>query len=191
MSARPEPADILRRHGSMYRHLHADSLSGAQHRVMRAIEQCRTAALGGHLEQCDACGHQRIAFNSCRNRHCPKCQSLARAQWLDDRQADLLPVPYFHVVFTVPESIAAIAFQNKRVVYDILFQATADTLQTFAACAAPKCNATGRLFQSTAPDAKPRSVSFKWVTADSQVSAWIRIGGVLIFEAIDALLMAR
>ncbi|KVQ98752.1 transposase [Burkholderia ubonensis] len=133
MPARPELADIRRRHGSMYRQLHADSLSGAQHRVMRAIEQCRTAALGGHLEQCDACGHQRIAYNSCRNRHCPKCQLLARAQWLDDRQADLLPVPYFHVVFTVPDSIAAIAFQNKRVLYDILFQATADTLQTIAA----------------------------------------------------------
>ncbi|MEX3998752.1 IS91 family transposase [Paraburkholderia sp. EG285A] len=133
MPARLELADILRRHGPVYRQLHADSLSREQHRVMRAIEQCRTAALGGHLEQCDACGHQRISYNSCRNRHCPKCQSLARAQWLEDRQTDLLPVPYFHVVFTVPESIARIAFQNKRMVYEILFQATAETLQTISA----------------------------------------------------------
>nr|WP_241021190.1 IS91 family transposase [Burkholderia sp. Ac-20344] len=133
MSPRLELADILRRHGPTYRHQHADALNRAQYRVMRAIEQCRTAALGGHLEQCDACGHQRIAYNSCRNRHCPKCQSLARARWLDDRHADLLPVPYFHVVFTLPESIAAMAFQNKRVVYEILFQATAETLQTIAA----------------------------------------------------------
>jgi hypothetical protein len=133
MKAPLELADVLRRHGPTYRHLHADSLDREQRRVMRAIEQCRTAALGGHVEQCDACGHQRIAYNSCGNRHCPKCQSLARAQWLERRQADLLPVPYFHVVFTVPQEIAAIAFQNKRIVYDILFQATAEALQTIAA----------------------------------------------------------
>jgi Putative transposase/Transposase zinc-binding domain len=100
---------------------------------MSAIELCRTAALGGHLEECDSCGHQRPAFNSCRNRHCPKCQSLARAQWLEDRQAELLPVPYFHVVFTVPEEIAALAYQNKEVIYRILFRATAETLRTIAA----------------------------------------------------------
>jgi hypothetical protein len=102
-------------------------------KVLSAIERCRTAALGGHVEQCDACGHQRVAFNSCRNRHCPKCQSLTRAQWLEDRQAELLPVEYFHVVFTVPQEIAAIAYQNKAVVYDILFHATAGTLRTIAA----------------------------------------------------------
>ncbi len=100
---------------------------------MTDIERCRTAALGGHLEQCDACGHQRISFNSCRSRHCPKCQSLTRALWLEDRQAELLPVEYFHVVFTVPQEIAAIAYQNKTVVYDILFRATAETLRTIAA----------------------------------------------------------
>jgi hypothetical protein len=100
---------------------------------MRAIERCRTAALGGHLEQCDDCGHQRIAFNSCRDRHCPKCQSLVRAQWLEDRQAELLPVEYFHVVFTVPQEIAAIAYQNKATVYDTLFHAAAETLRTIAA----------------------------------------------------------
>jgi hypothetical protein len=132
-TAQLEVADVLRRYGTAYRQTHSGSLSRAQRRVMSAVELCRTAALGGHVEQCDACGHQRIAYNSCRNRHCPRCQSLARAQWLDDRQADLLPVPYFHVVFTVPEEIAAIAYQNKAVVYDILFQATAETLQTIAA----------------------------------------------------------
>ncbi len=128
-----EVADIFRQVGPAYRQDHADSLSRGQCRVMRDIERCRTAELGGHVEQCDACGHQRISFNSCRSRHCPKCQSLTRAQWLEDRQAELLPVEYFHVVFTVPQQIAAIAYQNKAVVYDILFRATAETLRTIAA----------------------------------------------------------
>lgn len=128
-----EVADIFRQTGPAYRQKHAGALSYGQRRVMSAIERCRTAALGGHVEQCDACGHQRIAFNSCRNRHCPKCQSLVRAQWLQDRQAELLPVEYFHVVFTVPQTIAAIAYQNKAVVYDILFRATAETLRMIAA----------------------------------------------------------
>src|SRR3954469_11093507 len=100
---------------------------------MSAIERCRTVALGGHVEQCDDCGYQRVAYNSCRNRNCPKCQSLARAQWLADRQAELLDVPYFHVVFTVPDEVATIAFQNKPVVYDILFHAAAETLRRIAA----------------------------------------------------------
>ncbi|MFZ4539346.1 IS91 family transposase [Propionivibrio sp.] len=128
-----EVADIFRQAGPRYREQHATALSCGQRGVMSAIERCRTAALGGHVEQCDACGHQRIAFNSCRNRHCPKCQSLVRAQWLEDRQADLLPVEYFHVVFTLPEVVAAIAYQNKAVVYDLLFRATAETLRTIAA----------------------------------------------------------
>ena len=128
-----EVADVFRRYGSAYRQQHAGSLSRGQRRVMSAIELCRSAALGGHLEQCNSCGHQRPAYNSCRNRHCPKCQSLARAQWLEDRQAELLPVEYFHVVFTVPQEIAAIAYQNKEVVYGILFRATAETLRTIAA----------------------------------------------------------
>jgi len=128
-----EMADILRQIGPAYRRDHAEHLSRGQRCVMSAIERCRTAALGGHVEQCDACGHQRIAFNSCRNRHCPKCQSLVRAQWLEDRKAELLPVEYFHVVFTVPREIAAVAYQNKAVVYDILFRATAETLRTIAA----------------------------------------------------------
>jgi hypothetical protein len=100
---------------------------------MTAIERCRTAALGGHVEMCDRCGHLRNAYNSCADRHCPKCQSLARAEWIQERQAELLNVPYFHVVFTVPEEIAAIALQNKRTVYGILFQATAETLRLIAA----------------------------------------------------------
>jgi Putative transposase/Transposase zinc-binding domain len=101
--------------------------------VMRAIELCRTAALGGHAEQCEDCGTIRIAYNSCRNRHCPKCQGLARAQWVADRNAELLPVPYFHIVFTVPAPVAAIALQNKRTVYDILFKAAADTIRIISA----------------------------------------------------------
>ena len=100
---------------------------------MIAIENCRTAALGGHVERCGDCGHQRVSFNSCRDRNCPKCQGLARAQWLEDRQAELLDVPYFHVVFTVPSQIEVIAFQNQTVVYDILFRAASETLRTIAA----------------------------------------------------------
>ena len=126
-----EVADIFRQHGDDFRLTHA--LSPEQRRVMRAIERCRTAALGGHVEQCDACGHQRIAYNSCRNRHCPKCQSLAKARWLQARLDDLLPVEYFHVVFTLPEQLAAVALQNKRVVYNLLFAAASQTLRTIAA----------------------------------------------------------
>jgi hypothetical protein len=128
-----EVADIFRRYGADYRLQHGASLSVAQRRVMTAIEVCRTAVLGGHLEQCDRCGHERNAYNSCANRHCPKCQSLARAEWLEDRRSELLNTQYFHVVFTVPEQIARIAYQNKKVVYGILFRATADTLRTIAA----------------------------------------------------------
>ena len=130
---RLEVGDVFRRYGEIFRQQHAGSLSRAQLRVMTAIECCRTAALGGHIEQCDQCHFQRIAYNSCRDRHCPKCQSLARAQWIEDRQAELLDTQYFHVVFTVPEEIAAIAFQNRKVVYDILFRATSETLRTIAA----------------------------------------------------------
>lgn len=128
-----EVADVFRRYGEAYRQQHGASMSMAQRRVMTAIEVCRTAVLGGHLERCNQCGYERNAFNSCRDRHCPKCQCLARTQWIEDRQSELLECPYFHVVFTVPEEIAAIAFQNKEVVYGILFQATADTLKTIAA----------------------------------------------------------
>jgi hypothetical protein len=128
-----EVADVFRRYGEAYRQEHGASLSMAQRRVMTAIEVCRTAVLGGHLEQCDHCGHQRNAYNSCSDRHCPKCQSLARAQWLQDRQSELLDTQYFHVVFTVPEQIGTIAYQNKRELHGILFRATAQTLLTIAA----------------------------------------------------------
>jgi hypothetical protein len=128
-----EVADIFRRYGEAYRDDHGESLSTVQRRVMSAIELCRTAALGGHIEQCDRCGHERNAYNSCRNRHCTKCQCLARAEWIQDRQSELLDCEYFHVVFTVPEEIAAIAYQNKKAVYGILFQSAAKTLRTIAA----------------------------------------------------------
>jgi len=130
---RLEVADIFRRYGEAFRRKLGASLSTVQRRVMTAIEVCRTAALGGHREQCDQCGHERIAYNSCRNRHCPKCQSLARAEWVQQREAELLDCPYFHVVFTIPEALAAIAYQNKSVVYAILFRAAAETLRTIAA----------------------------------------------------------
>jgi len=132
-SGSPEVADLFRRYGEAYRQRCGASLSTAQRRAMRAIELCRTAALGGHVEQCDNCGHRRISYNSCRSRSCPKCQSLARAQWVEDRHAELLNTQYFHVVFTLPEEIAAIAHQNKAQVYDILFRAAAQTLRTIAA----------------------------------------------------------
>jgi len=128
-----EVADVFRRYGKAFLQLHGASLSGAQHRVMTAIELCRTAALGGHVEQCNHCDHQRVAYNSCRDRHCPKCQSLARAEWLEKRESELLNVPYFHVVFTLPEPVAVLAYQNKEHVYDILFRTASDTLQTIAA----------------------------------------------------------
>jgi len=126
-------ADVFRLYGAAYRQKFSAVLSTAQHRVMTAIESCRTAALGGHVEVCDRCGQQRVWFNSCSDRHCPKCQSLARAEWIEDRQAEILDTEYFQVVFTVPEEIADIALQNKRTVYGILFRAAAETLQTIAA----------------------------------------------------------
>jgi hypothetical protein len=126
----PEVADIFRQHGVAYREAH--QLPYEQLRVMRAIEVCRTAVLGGHVEQCDHCAYTRIAYNSCRNRHCPKCQNTERVKWLEARKAELLPVEYFHVVFTLPEQIAELAFYNKETVYGILFHATAETLLTIA-----------------------------------------------------------
>ncbi|WP_342241101.1 IS91 family transposase [Inquilinus sp. OTU3971] len=128
-----ELADILRAHGEAFRRAHAGHLSLGQLKVMSAIEACRTAALGGHVARCDDCRHLAVSYNSCRNRHCPKCQGAAARAWLAEREADLLPVPYFHVVFTLPAPLAAIAFHNKAVVYDLLFKAAAETLQTIAA----------------------------------------------------------
>jgi Putative transposase/Transposase zinc-binding domain len=128
-----EVADIFHRHGAAWRTAHAGHLSLGQMKVMSAIESCRTAALGGHVEACEDCGHRRIAYNSCRNRHCPKCQGAAAREWLAERQADLLPVGYFHVVFTLPAAIADVAWHNKAVVYDLLFRAASEALLTIAA----------------------------------------------------------
>jgi hypothetical protein len=133
MSSGLEVADIFHRHGEAYRRAHDAHLGRVERRVMSAIELCRTAALGGHTETCTDCGLVRCAYNSCRNRHCPKCQGRARAEWLAARQAELLPVPYFHVVFTVPAPAAEIAFQNKATVYAILLRTAAETLRTIAA----------------------------------------------------------
>ena len=133
MSAGLEVADIFRRHGEAYRRAHDAHLGRVERRVMSAIQLCRTAALGGHTEVCTECGLVRCAYNSCRNRHCPKCQGQARAEWVAARQAELLPAPYFHVVFTLPAAVAEIAFHNKARVYAILFRTAAETLRTIAA----------------------------------------------------------
>ena len=128
--ASPELGDILRRHGERYVASHP--VSGTQHQVLRTLSQCRTAALGGHLEACGRCGHRRAVYHSCRNRHCPKCQVLAQADWLESRRADLLPVDYFHVVFTLPHELGPLALYRPRVIYDLLFRTAADTLATFS-----------------------------------------------------------
>lgn len=128
-----EVADIFRAHGPAWRKQQAGHLNLGQLKVMSAIEQCRTSALGGHALRCDACAHQEISYNSCRNRHCPKCQSRAAQRWLEARQADLLPVEYYHVVFTLPAEIGAIAYTNKAAIYRLLFDVAAETLLTIAA----------------------------------------------------------
>ena len=133
--ARPalEVADIFRACGPAWRDANAGHVSLGQLKAMSAIESCRTAALGGHVLRCEDCAHAQIAYNSCRNRHCPKCQSAAAKSWLADRQAELLPVPYYHLVFTLPAAVADIAYQNKAAVYDMLFAASAEALTTIAA----------------------------------------------------------
>jgi len=130
-----EVADIFRDHGLAWREANRGHVSLDQMKVMSAIERCRTAALGGHVARCehDACGHVHIAYNSCRNRHCPKCQAAAAQEWLEKREAELLPVGYFHAVFTLPAPIADIAYQNKRVIYDLLMKTSAETMITIAA----------------------------------------------------------
>lgn len=127
-----EVADIFRTHGPAWRQAQYAHLSLGQLKVMSAIEQCRTAALGGHVLRCHACDHLEIAYNSCRNRHCPKCQARAAQRWLEERQADLLPVEYYHVVFTLPAPISAIAYTNKALIYRLLFEVAAETLRTIA-----------------------------------------------------------
>jgi hypothetical protein len=128
-----EVADIVRTHGKQFVEQYWRLLDSGHLRVLHAIENCRTAILGGHVDACDRCGHRVISYNSCRNRHCPKCQGAARERWLADRTAELLPVPYFHVVFTLPQLVAPLALQNKRVVYGILFRAASETLLEVAA----------------------------------------------------------
>src|SRR5579872_2361569 len=130
-----EVADILRDHGPAWREANHGHVSLGQLKVMSAIERCRTAALGGHVMRCenDACAYTAIAYNSCRNRHCPKCQGAAAREWMAAREADLLPVPYFHVVFTLPAEIGDIAYQNKAAIYDLLFRASSETMLTIAA----------------------------------------------------------
>ena len=128
-----EVADIFHKHGAAWRERQRGHLSLAQLKVMSAIEQCRTAALGGHVLRCEGCATEQVSYNSCRNRHCPKCQSAAAKRWLDARQADLLPVEYYHVVFTLPAPIADLAYQNKAELYGLLFDVAAQVLQTIAA----------------------------------------------------------
>jgi hypothetical protein len=128
-----EVADIFRDHGAAWRAANAGHVSLGQLKVMSAIERCRTAALGGHVAQCEDCSHTRISYNSCRNRHCPKCQGAAAREWLAERQAELLPVGYFHIVFTLPAAVADIAYHNKRLVYDLLMRVSAETTLTIAA----------------------------------------------------------
>jgi Putative transposase/Transposase zinc-binding domain len=130
---RLEVADVFRDHGDAFLDRYGDMLSPEQRRALRDIAACRTAALGGHVEECTECGHQRIAYNSCRNRHCPKCQATAAAQWMEAREAELLPVEYYHVVFTLPAALGPIALQNPREVYGLLFRAAAETLEQIAA----------------------------------------------------------
>ena len=129
---RLEVADVVRAHRDDFAASREGRLSGAERRVLDDIAACRTAAQGGHVERCDQCGHQRVAYNSCRNRHCPKCQETARAEWTAEREQEVLPVEYFHVVFTIPHELAGIALQNKKLVYDILFRASAETLRVIA-----------------------------------------------------------
>jgi hypothetical protein len=128
----PEVADVFRCHVDSYLQTYGCSMSKEQRKVIKDITSCRTATLGGHLSRCEQCGHQEIYYNSCRNRHCPKCQAAARAQWLQDRAEELLDVPYFHVVFTLPDMLGPIMLQNKRVIYGILFRAASETLHTIA-----------------------------------------------------------
>src|ERR1700751_2840050 len=125
-------ADIVRRKGNQFWEQQQSHLAWPHRKVLEAIVRCRTAALGGHLDQCVRCGHQAISFNSCRNRHCPKCQGNARAKWLAARSIELLPVPYFHIVFTLPHSLSALVLQNKRLLYDLLYRSSAATMLELA-----------------------------------------------------------
>jgi hypothetical protein len=128
----PEVADVFREYGDTYRSIWGSSSTAEQRRVFRDIAICRTSALGGHKLKCDHCGHEQNSYNSCRNRHCPKCQAASSAKWFDARKEEIIDVPYFHVVFTIPDSIGQLALQNKREIYNILFRAASETLRTIA-----------------------------------------------------------
>ena len=128
-----EVADVIRTYREDFENARSGRLTSVQKRVLDDITACRTAAMGGHVDRCDRCGHLEISYNSCRNRHCPKCLASAPTKWLSDRESDLLPVDYFHVVFTIPREIATIALQNKRIVYNILFRSASETLRQVAA----------------------------------------------------------
>src|SRR4051795_10511826 len=134
MSARPplEVADVIRSHGEAFLNQYGKHLSATQKKALRDLAQCRTAALGGHVERCLDCGHERIAYNSCRNRHCPKCQALTRARWLEQQAEHLLPVDYYHVVFTLPAELSGVALANPALVYDLLMRGAAATLREVA-----------------------------------------------------------
>jgi hypothetical protein len=164
-----EVADIFRAHGPAWRRAQAGHLSLGQLKVTSAIERCRTAALGGHVARCEDCDHTRIAYNSCRNRHCPKCQGAAAKEWLTDREAELLPVPYYHVVFTQPAPIADIAYQNKAAIYAILFKAAAETLLTIAAD--PSISAPGSASLPCSTPGARRSPIIRTSTASCRVAA--------------------
>ena len=157
--SKPDVGDIFRIHGDSYRESH--SLPKSHLKVMRAIEACRTASLGGHLYKCDSCGYEHPAYNSCRNRHCPKCQALKKARWLEARNAELLPVTYFHNVFTLPHELNPWIRYNKKVIYDILFQSVSRTLQEFGAN--PQNGLGGKL-------GFPRSFAFLGSTASGTSS---------------------
>jgi hypothetical protein len=176
-----EVADIFRDHGAAWRQANAGHVSLGQLKVMAAIERCRTAVLGGHVARCEDCAHTVIAYNSCRNRHCPKCQGAAAKQWMAEREAELLPVPYFHLVFTLPGPIADFAYQNKATIYDILFKAAADYLSRYTHRVAI---ANSRLLALD-----HNSVTFKWKDYRSKGSARYKAITLAIDEFIRRFLI--
>ncbi len=167
--ARPELADIFRSHGESYRRAHR--LPASHKKVMRAVSVCRTAELGGHLKQCDTCGFEHPAYNSCRNRHCPKCQSLAKAQWLEKQTSELLPVGYYHLVFTLPHELNRLILANKKILLSLLFKAVSETLLEFGR----------RRFKGTVgiPGTKPSKTIFTFtVLSPPALCPWITAAGL-------------
>jgi hypothetical protein len=178
--ARPafQVADVFRRHGEAYREANAGHLDRCQRRVMAAIEACRTAALGGHVRRCPHCGLTEISYCSCRDRHCPTCQGSAARAWLEARQADLLPVEYFHVVFTLPQQVAAVAYQNKAVVHGLLFEAAAETLKTIAGDSEHLGAEIGFTAVHVGPDADPPPTRALHCAGWRTCAGWCELGRV-------------